>query len=206
MVDTAIGVPSEKIVQALLDEIAPGGTLLAIESLPGSYSNFTHRVEARTNDGSPVRIVLRRYRVFGDYDRGEKALREFKTLELVQQHGIPVPRPLYLDEDGVILGVPGIVTGYVPGGQIGSPVDPVNWARALAAMLARIHAVPCDAAAREFLLDADSEASWFLRSESVPDYMREHPDGELVWGAAQTLRPNLRMVPETLVPHQPSFD
>ncbi|MGD8998201.1 MAG: phosphotransferase, partial [Anaerolineae bacterium] len=199
MVDSHSDAPSEQAIQTLLDEIALGSSLLAVEALPGSYSNFTHVVDARAADGSALRIVVRRYQVFGSYDRGEKARREFKAFELARQHGIPAPRPLYLDEEGALLGAPGIVTDYVLGSQIASPDDPVGWARALAAMLARIHAVPCDAATREFLLDANAEASWFLRSATVPDYMRAHPDGEAVWEMARDLWASLRPVPPTLV-------
>jgi aminoglycoside phosphotransferase (APT) family kinase protein len=199
MVDPHAAVPSEQAICALLEEIAPGSRFLAIESLPGSYSNFTHLVNARSVDGSVVRVVVRRYKAFGSYDRGKKARREFKALELAKQHGIPVPRPLLLDDQGAILGRPGIVTSYVCGAQMESPSDPVGWARMLAVMLARIHAVPCDSAARQFLLDADAEASWFLRAETVPDYMRAHPDGEAVWRTARDLWPDLRPVPATLV-------
>jgi aminoglycoside phosphotransferase (APT) family kinase protein len=151
--------PTEETIHALLQEMAPGSTFLAVEPLPGSYSNFTHLVDARRPDGSDFHIVVRRYKVFGSYDRGEKARREYKAFELVRQHGIPVPQPLYLDERGSILGIPGIVTRCVTGSQIESPSDPASWARALAVMLARIHTVPCTSAATEFLLDANAEAT-----------------------------------------------
>jgi aminoglycoside phosphotransferase (APT) family kinase protein len=191
--------PTKQTIHALLQEIAPGSTLRTVEPLPGSYSNFTHLVDARRADGSDLRLVVRRYQVFGSYDRGEKARREFKTFELLRQHGIPAPEPLYLDEHGAILGIPGIVTRYVAGAQIESPADPVGWARALAAMLVRIHAVPCDATTQDYLLDANSEATWFLRSGAVPDYMATHPDGAAVWQMAHDLCPNLQQVQPTLV-------
>jgi aminoglycoside phosphotransferase (APT) family kinase protein len=198
-VDQPTGPPTEETIQALLQEIAPGSTLLAIEPLPGSYSNYTHLVDARSADGSELRLVVRRYQILGSYDRGEKARREFKTFELLQWHGIPCPPPLYLDPQGALLGIPGIVTGYVAGTQIQSPPDPVGWARALAAMLARIHAVPCDAATQSFLLDADAEATWFLRAGAVPDYMAAHPDGAAIWQQVHDLSPNRQPVEPTLV-------
>jgi aminoglycoside phosphotransferase (APT) family kinase protein len=190
---------SEEATYALLDVIAPGSVVLEIDSLPGSFSNFTHLVDARAADGSVFRLVVRRYAVFGSYDRGEKARREFKTLELLRENDIPVPRPLYLDEEGTLLGCPGIVTGCVPGEMLTSPADPLNCARALATMLARIHLVPCDVEAKGFLLDADSEATWFLRSGVVPDYMAAHSDGATVWQAAHDLLPDVQPAPPTLV-------
>jgi aminoglycoside phosphotransferase (APT) family kinase protein len=191
--------PSEETIHALLQEMAPGSTLQAVGALPGSYSNFTHLIDARSADGSDFRIVVRRYQVFGNYDRGEKARREFKTFKLLQRNGIPSPQPLYLDERGAVLGIPGIVTSYVPGTQIESPSDPMTWARALASMLAKIHAVPCDIETADFLLDADAEATWFLRSNTVPEYMETHPDGAAVWHIARDLLPKLQPVQPTLV-------
>lgn len=149
------------MIRALLAEVAPGSTLLAIEPLPGSYSNATHLVHARSPDGSDLSLVVRRYRVFGRYDRGEKARREFRAFELARQHGISAPQPVYLDDQGAMLGTPGIVTEYVEGAQVTSPSYPAAWARALAEMLARIHQVPCRPETEGFLLDATSEASWF---------------------------------------------
>src|SRR5512136_500002 len=84
--------PSRETVTALLDVIAPGSAVLAIDSLPGSFSNSTHFVDVRYPNDYVFRIVVRRYAVFGDYDRGEKARREFKTIKLLKAHGIPVPQ------------------------------------------------------------------------------------------------------------------
>lgn len=191
--------PTDETIHALLHEIAPGSTLRTVEPLPGSYSNYTHLVDARRADGSDLRLVVRRYKVFGSYDRGEKARREFRTFELLQQHGIPAPEPLYLDQQGTILSIPGIVSRYVTGTQIESPSDPIGWAHSLAAMLARIHAIPCDAATQTYLLDANSEATWFLRTGAVPDYMVAHPDGTAVWQMVHDLASSLRWVKPALV-------
>jgi aminoglycoside phosphotransferase (APT) family kinase protein len=199
MTDQCRDLLSEESARALLDVIVPGSVVLTIDSLPGSFSNYTHLVEARSADGSDFRVVVRCYAVFGSYDRGEKARREFKTLELCQEYGIPVPRPLYLDEEGAILGIPGIVTDHVPGEMVLSPGEPLDCARAMATVLVKIHSVSGDARAQSFLLDANAEATWFARSEAVPDYMAAHPDGAAVWQAVRALLPEVQPVPPTLV-------
>jgi aminoglycoside phosphotransferase (APT) family kinase protein len=198
-VDQRTDLLTEETIHALLQEIAPGSTVLAIGALPGSYSNFTHRVDLRSPDGSDVRIVVRRYKVFGTYDRGEKARREFKTFELLQRNGIPSPQPLYLDEQGAVLGTPGIVTSYVPGKMITSPSEPIRWARTLATVLAKIHSVPGDTVGKKFLLDGNEEAAWFLHSDVVPAYMKAHPDGTAVWQMVYDLWPHLSQISPTLV-------
>ena len=77
--DQQTDMPAKETIQILLDKIAPGSTALAIGPLPGSYSNYTHLVDARSPDGSDLRLVVRRYQVFGSYDRGEKARRQCCT-------------------------------------------------------------------------------------------------------------------------------
>jgi aminoglycoside phosphotransferase (APT) family kinase protein len=193
------GLPPEAVIARLLEIIAPGSSLVAAGPLPGSYSNYTHVIDARQAGGAGLRVVIRRYAVFGSYDRGEKARREFRALELARRHGVPAPRPIYLDETGATLGIPGIVTEYVNGQQVDSPADPESWARTLAVTLARIHSIPCDAASRKDLLDANAEAAWFLRSGQLPEFMEAHPDGPTVWQATRQLWPDLAAVPPALV-------
>jgi aminoglycoside phosphotransferase (APT) family kinase protein len=188
-----------EIVQKLLNEISPGSQPIAIRPAPGSYSNFTHIVTVRDANRTEFSLVVRRYQAFGHYDRGQKARREYAALQYACQSGITAPQPLYLDETGAVLGIPGIVTRYVPGAQIESPTEPIAWARALAETLARIHAVSLDLAPRSLLLDANQEATWFLRPGSLPDFMCGHPEGERVWQAVRRGFSGLEPVPPTLV-------
>jgi aminoglycoside phosphotransferase (APT) family kinase protein len=185
---------------ALLEKIAPGSSLRSVELLPGSFSNHTHLVEARLPDGGTLKFAVRRYQVFGDYDRGEKARREFKAFELMNHSGIPSPEPLFLDDTGGLLGVPGIVTRFVPGALVlEAPSEPLTWARKLAVMLAKIHAIPLDEASRSFLLDANAEATWFLKRDSAPEYMQDYPGGVDLWQALRDRYASLRPVPPALV-------
>jgi aminoglycoside phosphotransferase (APT) family kinase protein len=183
----------------MLARLAPGSSLLATELLPGSFSNYTHRITARASSGSQLDLVVRRYAVFGDYDRGEKARREFKAIQLANANGVPTPEPLLLDETGEVLGSPGIVTSFVPGELLlEPPARALAWVRGMASMLARIHTVPFGPVEQEALLDADAEASWFARSSEVPAYMTVFAGGDQVWldcreayGQRRTVRPGL---------------
>lgn len=183
----------------MLASLAPGSSLLATELLPGSFSNYTHRITARASSGSQFDLVVRRYAVFGDYDRGEKARREFKAIQLANANGVPTPEPLLLDETGEVLGSPGIVTSFVPGELLlEPPARALAWVRGMASMLARIHTVQFGPVEQEALLDADAEASWFARSSEVPAYMTVFAGGDQVWldcreayGQRRTVRPGL---------------
>lgn len=117
--------------QNIINQLANEATLQEIRPLPGSFSNETTLLEYETAVGTE-QVVVRRYAVFGEYDRGKKAEREFKTLALLHKHGIPVPQPLLLDKSGDLLGSPGIVTSFVPGQQLIQPSDESAWVTELA--------------------------------------------------------------------------
>ena len=190
----------EPTARAILEEIAPGSRLVRVELLPGSFSNYTHVVEACLPGGESLKCVVRRYQVYGSYDRGEKAQREYKAFELMNRRGIPSPEPLLLDETGAILGVPGIVERFVEGRlMLERPDDPIGWADKLAVMLARIHAIPLDEEAKSFLLDANAEASWFLKGETAPEYMQAFPGGIELRETLKKLYPSMRPVSVALV-------
>lgn len=192
--------PSTESLQSLLEIIAPGSDFVAIHSLEGDFSNSTHLVEGKSPDGSLFQIVTRRYAIFGDYDRGEKARREFKTLQLLKNHAVPVPAPLYLDDIGKILGSPGIVTQYMPGKLIMAQPYPAQWAEMLANTLASIHTTPIEASDTPFLLDANSEVLWFLKSkDSMPEYISAHPKGNALWQAMLDYLPSMTRVEPALV-------
>jgi aminoglycoside phosphotransferase (APT) family kinase protein len=176
--------PSTESLQSLLDIILPGSTYLGVHPLEGDFSNSTHLVDAKSPDGSVIRLVTRRYAVFGDYDRGEKTRREFKTLQLLRNHGCPGPEPVYLDDTGTVLGSPGIVTYYVSGKLILSEPYPAEWAEKRAKTLADIHTIPIHDPDSSFLLDANREALWFLNRDNViPHYVSNHPKGMAAWNA-----------------------
>lgn len=191
---------SPELLQSLLEIIVPGSKFVAIHSLEGDFSNSTHLVDGKTSDGSLFQVVTRRYAILGDYDRGEKARREFKTLQLLNNHSLPVPEPLYLDDTGTILGSPGIVTRFMPGKLVMAQPYPAQWAERLAKTIALIHAVPINPSNASFLLDANSEVLWFLKSKaSMPKYIRVHPKGNILWQAILDYLPNLIRVEPSLV-------
>ena len=190
--------PSPDVVRAVLDIIAPGNHVQSITPLPGSFSNSTYLVETLDSHQAPFLFVIRRYAQFGSYDRGEKARREYSTLTLMRTYGIPAPLPLYLDERGTILGIPGIIVSFVSGKQVVNPSDPMHWAGTLATTLARIHALPWNPLA-DCLLDGNTEAIWFAHSDVMEEPLLSHEDGPLIWRLIRKLSPQLRPAAASLV-------
>lgn len=178
------GMPATSAIVAVLDALGFSDAQFGVHELPGAFSNFTHLVVADGAGGQARNIVVRRYDPAKYEDGHDKHRCEHHALQLLTAQGLPVPPPLLLDDDGSLLGLPGIVTEYVPGVPIELPAEANRWGRMAgktARMLARIHQTPFSEVDKRYLMDDDVEVAWFIKGGRVPDYMRADPDGEVVW-------------------------
>ena len=176
--------PSAASIAATLDALEINNRGFGIHNLRSTFSNFTHRVDIDGQDGSTEPIVVRRYNPDKYEDGHDKQRCEYQALKLLHKQGIPVPKPLLLDETGELLGLPGIVTAFVEGAPIELPAEAKRWgemAANTARMLARIHRTPFSEADKRFLMDDNVEVAWFIKDGLIPDYMRADPDGVTVW-------------------------
>ncbi len=184
-------------ITMLLNQIAPDSQLQAIDALNLGFSNRSFRIKATRPDNSQANYVVKQYSshdtVFGQA-AATRAECEHKILAFLRNGGIPCPEPIFFDPLGAILGSPVLVTQHIPGEQIlAHPANPL-WAEqapTVAALLARIHILPCPAALIASLPDATIQATWFLENDTVPDYMQAYPDGESVWHLLRQERPKL---------------
>ncbi|MGP9538048.1 phosphotransferase family protein [Brachybacterium sp. AOP43-C2-M15] len=97
-------------------------------------------LHVRRADGGPD-VVVRRWS--GDEDwRREMVRREADGLRALAGADLPLPSLVAADPDGTLSGRPTTVTTFLPGAVELDPPDLRAWVRELAAMLARIHAVP----------------------------------------------------------------
>lgn len=193
--------PSDDSVRAVLDKVAPDYTAFSIHALAGSFSNHTHRVNIDFSNSPSQQIVLRQYNE-ANGDCAGKARREFHTLHALQSHDVPIPKPLYLDDDGTLLGSPGIVTAFVPGTQLLAAEKTQEWASkvdVVAQMLAQIHDTPYADIDHNLLMNANVEVAWFTKSDVVPKFMSAHPDGAMVWETVRDVLPRRQQVEPKLV-------
>jgi aminoglycoside phosphotransferase (APT) family kinase protein len=184
------------VIRRVVEMIEPGGRVLGIKTFEGS--NATSLIEAGTSRGTPIRLVIRRYRPFAQYDLAQKARREFGAIELLTRHGVPVPSPLLLDDSGEVLGGPGIVTSWVEGRHLFEPTDSAHWSTELATTLVRIHGIPEARRDIPHLLDGDAEVSWFINGERPPQFLVSHPHGSIVWEQVKDHFPRRQMPPPGL--------
>jgi aminoglycoside phosphotransferase (APT) family kinase protein len=193
--------PTDSCAQALLDQIAPSSRLTGISNMAGSYSNFTHAIDYQSPAGAAERVVLRRF----NPQNGKMAFKarlEFSVYSWLQDIGVPVPRPIYLDDTPNLLDLPGFVVSFIPGRQVmwpdNPPDDPLRWACKSAGMLARIHSVSIQPLP-DFLLDNNAQALYFRWKGTIPNILRKDPDGQALWDAIDGCIPTFQRAPAVLV-------
>jgi aminoglycoside phosphotransferase (APT) family kinase protein len=190
----------------LLNHMAPDARIQAIEPLELGFSNRSFRMTLIRPGATQDVYIVKQYsdqyeHVFGQ-DALTRARLEHASLSFLRSSGIPCPDPIFCDFAGDLLGSPVIVTRLLPGAQI--LAHPANrlWAQhapVVAALLARIHMLPCSSRLAASLPDATAQATWFLKNGSIPDYMRDHPDGPAIWEIIQHKLPALKPAKGSLV-------
>lgn len=189
---------STELGRALLREIDPRSTLISVRPMGAEGTHPAFVIEARTATGAAWQLAVKCY--LSHLGPGnQRAQVEFKTLQMLQQHDVPVPAPLYLDAEGAVLGMPTIVTSFVTGQQRFALADPLQAARELAEVLLKIHTVPITASEKVWLEDANHEVFWFRHSGVIPEYLKQHPDGLLVWERVEQLLPQWQPTLSTFV-------
>ena len=146
----------------------------------GGAARETFRFVAHTKDGKTP-LVMRR-------DPASSLIRtsraaEFHILERAFQAGLPVPQPLFLEDDGLAFGTPGFIMAEVPGGRAPGlfEADPYGETRAetgaqLFDALGKLHALVPDSADHAALPVQDAAgrlAHW--KADSKANAIRPEP-------------------------------
>ncbi|WP_157697147.1 phosphotransferase [Brachybacterium avium] len=141
---------------ALLAWLSPVvGEVSLVQTLTGGITG--QMLQLRRADGQGD-LVVRRWPGERESDQ-EMVRREVAGLDALAEVGLPVPSLLAADPDGAATGRPTTLTHFLPGRVELAPAEPRAWVRRLAAMLARIHAVPPPALAPCEPADT-AELSW----------------------------------------------
>src|SRR5690554_1218891 len=103
--------------QAIVDEAAPGSTLVAVRPMNKDGTHHAYVMETRSASGLETQLAVKLYRDDVGPARTRARL-EFHALQLLQKEAVPVPQPFFLDADGALLGAPAMVTEFVHGVQM----------------------------------------------------------------------------------------
>jgi len=156
--------------QNLVEAYRPDARILRVRRLRGGLGAQTHVLTLAAPDGSRERVVLRRHLVRESFNP-ERAEREFRTLKLVNDAGIPSARALHIDAKGTYFGAPALLLSYLPGRSLYEPRDEVAWTEQLARVMLSIHAIS----------PADRDLNWlpgFSRDEIASELEELKPEAE----------------------------
>jgi aminoglycoside phosphotransferase (APT) family kinase protein len=107
--------PPREALAALRDALLPGGGVGRARRLPGGIAQGMHALDLIAPDGGRRRLVVRRYPAEKVRRRPDVAAREYRTLELLRDLGLPTARPVWLDADSAVFGTATLVTTRLPG-------------------------------------------------------------------------------------------
>ncbi len=128
----------------LVEELVPGGRMVRARRLRGGLGARMQVLDIERADGTRLKVSLRRFVRAHRFSTPDHVAHEYRILQLVEEAGIPAPRPLLLDAEGRLFGVPSMVLTYLPGRPLYEPRDVTTWADQLARALLRIHSLTKD--------------------------------------------------------------
>ena len=123
--------------------------------MSGGIASAVHSLSIIAANGIRHQIVVRRYMGSDQRHWGSSAVRrEAAILSALERSGLPAPRLVDADADGLRAGVPAIVMSRVPGRIHLTHSEPESWLRQMAALLPRIHELSIEGAPFESWFDA----------------------------------------------------
>lgn len=170
---------------------------VSMEPAAGSFTNHARILTCRTATGERERLVAK-FLTDKPHLAPKIAHVSYHAAQIARDHGIPVPEPLFLDESGHVLGVPGVVSRFVQGTQVTNPADPHKWAEDLAHQLHQIHSIHPKEIEKLHLFDGNFQTLYFQRG-NYPKLLANHPLASKIFDAVRELEPTLTTVPLVLV-------
>lgn len=130
---------SDPHYRKLVNDLFPGAELRGVEQLTGGISADVCRLDLFVPGDESKHVVVREH---GPTHSGHSANLEYRLLDALFRSGVPVPRPLHVDETGQTLESPFLVMAFVKGStEIPLPRLGAYISKA-AEMLAKIHSLP----------------------------------------------------------------
>ena len=142
---------SRDTLAQLASLIAPGSRPASVRPLLGGIDALTDAFNLNLPDGERRQLVLRRYPSTELASGSRRARRCWDTLVALDRLDVYAPRPVWLDADGALLALPGLVMTRLPGRGNLRPCNLQSWLRQLGQELAALHRTPIDRTDLAFL-------------------------------------------------------
>jgi len=125
--------------------------------MAGAVSSHVAGIEVVAAQGVRSTLVARQYGAASVAAAPHIAANEYRLLTLLLAAGLPVPRPLLVDESGSVVRRSCLMMEFIDGERVHKPADLPSFTRQLAAALAAVHDCGIGRAQAPFLADVDSQ-------------------------------------------------
>lgn len=171
----------------------------SVRRLRGGISSGMHAINLVQQSGSQRQLIVRRYSDYQLRRDPDLCAREWQTLTILRQAGLPTPEPVWRDTSGTVFGMPALVMTRLPGRGLLAPHNPVDWTCQLATTLAAIHRAPIADLDLTFLAVKEAELAEIFAGEPPARDIAGHPDGEAIWAALRHWWPRLERTAPTII-------
>jgi aminoglycoside phosphotransferase (APT) family kinase protein len=185
--------PDGRALSRVCAAAVPGSEVLSVTGLTGGLSTHTDAVRLRLADGRRVSVVLRRF-VTGD-EPAARVATEHAALRAARRSALPVPEPLWLDATGRTFGVPALLESFLPGRPSVATATAPGGIRAMAEVLAALHAAHPPGTRR-----IPHASGWIDRSRppDPPPAWQAYDAGPAAWALAVRTLPRVLDDPTVL--------
>ena len=173
----------------------------AVHCMPilGGLDAATYAVDLEIA-GERRELVVRIY-TLEEHRDGAAARRYWAAITGIPEAArLPVPRPILLDAEGALVGLPCLVMTRLPGAPLARPANEGHWIDELARALAAIHAVHATALPPDYLRAPEPAAVVAARLERSSPKTQEDLWREVA-GALRAAAPNVRSNGSVLTHH-----
>lgn len=158
---------------AVVRRIAPDAELIGVRPLAGGMSAQITALDLQRPGRAPTTVIVRQYGPKNIAADPQVATTETTLLRLLRSAGLPVPAPLYADDDPALLGGPYCVVEFIDADGP-PPVWSTGLAEQLVDVLIGLHRLPVGQARRVLPAYTDRVQRWLARHPQHPDEaMRE---------------------------------
>jgi aminoglycoside phosphotransferase (APT) family kinase protein len=184
--------PTPEQFAQIAEAVVPDARVVSTRRLVGGLGCRMDVLEMRLANGAKHTVITRQYWERKDSEIEQRPFSESSVLDALAANGVPVPLPVLRENvASEIFGRLGLVISYFDGAPNLFPADPQDWARQLAAAMAKIHAIIVPSELRSVPRSHIKSLEKWMTADEPPERFAKHELGTDLWNAMRKLWPSV---------------
>jgi aminoglycoside phosphotransferase (APT) family kinase protein len=168
-------------VNKVINALSNSSVILNISRLEGGIENDVYLIDFINRYSERVKVVLRICSEYNTKTFPNLYFEQWKILSCLYDSGLPVQKPLWLDERGEIFGTPAIVISYLPGKGDLSPTNIYKWTQQMGEVLAKVHRFNYDVKGMPVMFNRDKDTDIMLAEKPDEKVLGMYRQGRKLW-------------------------